>query len=343
MPLPLIPLLLGGGAILTGLAGAGGMISGKEKIDEAKHRISRAKDKYENKKRSLETTQKSSMSVLDELGKTRLEIQQSFSRFADAVERIKNRPEFREVGRERFRFTSVDLRNVRQVSVNAGEIIASLTGSMLTGGGIAWGTYGLIGLLGHASTGTAIAGLSGAALKSATLAWLGGGSLAAGGLGMAGGAAVLGGLVVAPALLFMGFSADSKGDDALAQARKAEKEVDSATGKMDRIITFFNNIAELSRTLLYELKKAQSFYDYKVSQLEALVNRCDNYRYFSEDDKLLLDNNIMLVKILSEMTQIDLLCKNEKGEPVMENSAIRRIEVLSLVDKSEATLREIAA
>ncbi len=47
------------------------------------------------------------------------------------------------------------------------------------------------GLLGAASTGTAISTLSGAALTNASLAALGGGSVAAGGLGMAGGTAVV--------------------------------------------------------------------------------------------------------------------------------------------------------
>jgi len=49
------------------------------------------------------------------------------------------------------------------------------------------------GVLGAASTGTAIAGLSGAALTNASLAVVGGGPLAAGGAGVAGGTAVIAG------------------------------------------------------------------------------------------------------------------------------------------------------
>jgi len=49
------------------------------------------------------------------------------------------------------------------------------------------------GVLGAASTGTAIAGLSGAALTNASLAVVGGGTLAAGGAGVAGGTAVIAG------------------------------------------------------------------------------------------------------------------------------------------------------
>ena len=49
---------------------------------------------------------------------------------------------------------------------------------------------GATGILGAASTGTAISSLHGAALTNAVLAKLGGGALAAGGFGMAGGTAV---------------------------------------------------------------------------------------------------------------------------------------------------------
>ena len=52
-------------------------------------------------------------------------------------------------------------------------------------------TAGGAGLLGAASTGTAISSLSGAAATSASLAAFGGGAVAAGGAGVAGGTAVI--------------------------------------------------------------------------------------------------------------------------------------------------------
>lgn len=72
----------------------------------------------------------------------------------------------------------------------------------LAGGTIALGAWGLVSLIGSASTGTAISSLSGIAATNATLAWFGGGSLATGGAGMAGGFWVLGGIVAAPIVFF---------------------------------------------------------------------------------------------------------------------------------------------
>ncbi|WP_207797903.1 hypothetical protein [Shewanella xiamenensis] len=53
----------------------------------------------------------------------------------------------------------------------------------LVGGSTALGAWGLVSLIGSASTGTAISSLSGVAATNATLAWFGGGSLATGGGG----------------------------------------------------------------------------------------------------------------------------------------------------------------
>ncbi|ULH17679.1 hypothetical protein MF271_19905 (plasmid) [Deinococcus sp. KNUC1210] len=65
---------------------------------------------------------------------------------------------------------------VRSLDVAKGLMQAGMAGAA-TGAGV----MSAVGVLGAASTGTAIASLSGAAANSALLAWLGGGSLAAGG------------------------------------------------------------------------------------------------------------------------------------------------------------------
>lgn len=80
----------------------------------------------------------------------------------------------------------------------------------LVGGSTALGAWGLVSLIGSASTGTVISSLSGIAATNATLAWFGGGSLATGGAGMAGGFWVLGGIVAAPIIFFSTKSAYKK-------------------------------------------------------------------------------------------------------------------------------------
>jgi hypothetical protein len=85
------------------------------------------------------------------------------------------------------------------ITENPGKTVAIVAATVATGGvalaaapAIAT-TIGGAGVLGAASTGTAIGSLSGAALTNASLAALGGGALAAGGGGMAAGATVIAG------------------------------------------------------------------------------------------------------------------------------------------------------
>lgn len=86
---------------------------------------------------------------------------------------------------------------IEVIAENPGKAVAAVVAIVGTGGlALAYApviaaTLGGTGLLGAASTGTAISTLSGAALTNASLAALGGGSLAAGGAGIAGGTMVV--------------------------------------------------------------------------------------------------------------------------------------------------------
>lgn len=94
----------------------------------------------------------------------------------------------------------------------------------LVGGSAALGAWGLVTLVGSASTGTAISSLSGVAATNATLAWFGGGSIATGGAGMAGGFWVLGGIVAAPIVFFSTKNAYKKVDTLKEKKRELTEE-----------------------------------------------------------------------------------------------------------------------
>lgn len=83
----------------------------------------------------------------------------------------------------------------------------------IIGGTTAVGAWGVVSIVGSASTGTAISALSGVAATNATLAWFGGGSLAVGGAGMTGGFWILGGIVAAPMIYFSTKSSYKKANE----------------------------------------------------------------------------------------------------------------------------------
>ena len=99
--------------------------------------------------------------------------------------------------------------------------------------------YNLVGVLGSASTGTAILSLSGAAATNATLAGLGGGSLAVGGGGMALGSIVLGGLVAGPALLVGSFFVGAKAEEIRTCVAQECTKIDVAEAQMNQQVTAY--------------------------------------------------------------------------------------------------------
>ncbi|GGM98010.1 hypothetical protein L2745_14670 [Shewanella xiamenensis] len=113
----------------------------------------------------------------------------------------------------------------------------------LVGGSTALGAWGLVSLIGSASTGTAISSLSGVAATNATLAWFGGGSLATGGAGMVGGFWVLGGIVAAPIVFF--------------STKSAYKKVDTIKEKKNKLTEESGKLIKLTQQALIHLIEAR--------------------------------------------------------------------------------------
>lgn len=123
----------------------------------------------------------------------------------------------------------------------------------LVGGSTALGAWGLVSLIGSASTGTAISSLSGVAATNATLAWFGGGSLATGGAGMAGGFWVLGGIVAAPIVFF--------------STKNAYKKVNTVKEKKNELIDESDKITKLTVQASIHLTEARN----QQSHVTALI------------------------------------------------------------------------
>ncbi|MBB5144330.1 hypothetical protein [Desulfovibrio intestinalis] len=227
MPIPFIPLLLGGAALLAGGVGVAKGLEAKEDLDRAKRITERAQETFEKAKTRLEDMREETQEQLEKLGEVKRDIyEKMLLRFVESFDKIKN-VEFKsnltddELVLDKVGFTEIRETTLRMTDY-LGSAAASLTGGALAG----LGAFGGAGLLASASTGVAISTLSGVAATNATLAWFGGGALAAGGMGMAGGMAVLGGVVAAPVLLVGGLIMASKAEaakyDAYANLDKAE-------------------------------------------------------------------------------------------------------------------------
>ena len=243
MPFPLIPVLLGGIALVAGGYGIKKAWDASEDIDTANQVAERAKKRHESAVKNIEASREQTNSRFEDLG--RLKAHTFSNQIKRLVEEIK-----------RYKPASSKLKGfeetVEQLNVPEMEkmVAASLElGSAIAGGAASaalagLGAYGAVGVLASASTGTAIASLSGVAATNATLAWLGGGALSAGGLGIAGGTYVLGGIVAGPALAVAGMWMASEAEEAKTKAYEYESEVDKAIAKIKAMKTVLSALRQ---------------------------------------------------------------------------------------------------
>jgi len=138
--------------------------------------------------------------------------------------------------------SQTDFKEMQIVTTNIKEISTAVAGGALIGTTATFGAMGTAAIIGTASTGTAIGTLSGAVATNATLAWLGGGAVSAGGAGMTGGMVVLGGIALAPVLVFGMFLGTNKGKQALNEANNYSDEIDVLVEKVTTLIAELSQI-----------------------------------------------------------------------------------------------------
>lgn len=151
-----------------------------------------------------------------------------------------------------------------RTSFQVSDVVAYKKGGA-AGIAIGTGTVGLVTAFGSAGTGAALSSLTGSAYIHATLAALGGGTLASGGLGMLGGVAVLGAVVLAPALAVTGYITDKRLNKAYREALKREQE--AAKFKLDSqaFLLHYKQGVRLFRHINRELYAFANFFEELVS------------------------------------------------------------------------------
>lgn len=311
MPLPLI---LGIGAAVAGAAGVGTGIHGAVKMKDANDTMKLAERRHEQNLKRFEKQNEATNRDMDELGNLELEILRSFEEFSNIFEKIKNRPEFQPYDRNGISIPTYDGEKIKEVSVGAGVLLGGIGGAAVgTAGGFAaaGATTAAVMALGTASTGTAIASLSGAAATNATLAALGGGALAAGGGGMALGTTILGAATLGVGLLvggvifnITGSSLSDKADEAYAQMKRAEKEI-------DRICSYMQELSITAGKYVKSLSSVNEIYKTHLQHLKYMVDveHKTNWNAYSSTEKISTENTVLLVGLLYNMCKVELVLK----------------------------------
>ena len=310
MPLPFI--------IAAGIVAAAGYgvkkgVDAKGDFDEANELNEEAQEAYDNAQQSLEKCRENVQKKLEDLGSQKVDLfKNALLPFVNTFSKIKN-VDFRGVNLPDDILENIpeELLQVREVSVQMNEIVVGGTGALGSGALAGLAAYGSVGLLGTASTGTAIAGLSGAAATNATLAWLGGGALTAGGFGIAGGTAVLGGIVAAPVLVVGGLILASKAEKAKEDAQSNLLKAEAAAEAMETAEVAARAIGRRATQVRKVLHRLQNDYlDDDLAELQALVSINDDYRTYDATQKQLVCRAASLTVTAKNIAETPLLDKD---------------------------------
>lgn len=340
MPLPFI---IAGIAAVAGVAGVGSGIQGGIKMKEANDTLNAAKKKQERAVELFEKRKTQTNELMDSVGKQELKILKSFKEFSDTIEKIQGRPEFKNYRMEGINLPEYKSEELKKVSLGAGVLLGSIGGAAVgTAGGFAaaGATTSAVMALGAASTGTAISSLTGIAATNATLAAIGGGALSVGGGGMALGSAILGGATLGVGLLVggvvfnvTGSKMSDQADEAYEQARRTEKEV-------NKIVAYFDELTNIARSFKKALDEVELQYGKRLVTLSRVVNVSGKTDWFefTEEEKKLTENTVLLVGMLYKMCKTSIVLKTENSDGFQ---SLNRFEIDCVVNDASKLVKKI--
>jgi hypothetical protein len=276
------------------------------------------KEQYDTYVKNAEIASTKLSSAMETLGEQRFRVTNGFRHFIEAVARIHNLPpEFEEADYGFDGDIKITLDEIKKASIGASAFLGALGGA--AGGGVFAaagyaGVYGTIMTIGISSTGTAISGLYGAAAVKAAMAALGGGAIAAGGGGMALGAIMLnlaaagiGAIVGGAVFAFVGSKTYKKAIDVYDAVLESEEAILDTVGVINEIYLATKNLKAATASIYND------GYLGTARRLRDIVAEKDDYRVFTPEEKLTLQNAAWYVATLFKLVNIPLMNRTETG------------------------------
>lgn len=341
----MVPAILAAIGIIAGGKGVIDTVQGMSKMSEASGAKKDAEIRHKNNINKFQMQNQATCTLMDEIGKRELTILKSFEEFSNIIERIQGRPEFKGYKKENVNLPEYNAKELKEAYVGAGVLLGALGGATLgTAGGFAaaGATTAAVTALGSASTGTAIASLSGAAATNATLALLGGGSLAAGGGGIALGSAVLSASTLGIGMLLGGFIFNMAGDSIAEKVDKICDEVDKEEKVVAEICSYLKELHSIAKRFNDSLKLVEFNYEEHMRKLRNIVviNNKTEWRYFTDDEKLVTQNTVLLVALLYRMCKVKMVLEDKAKNKNMVNTYAINSSILEADDFMNSKLRK---
>ena len=108
------------------------------------------------------------------------------------------------------------------------------------------------------------------------------------------------------------------------KVQRVKVQVEQSIERMDQARDYLSKLRELILAVTKELDILNRFYIQQVTILEEIVQEKQGYHFFSEEDKVILDNTIMLVKLLHHVCGLQLLAKGRDGKDTIQSWPVQR-------------------
>lgn len=281
--------------------------------------VQEAESRHRSNEKRFEECSEATNKAMDKLGETELKILNSFEKFSDTIEKIQNRPQFKEYTIEGINLPEYDKEELTSVSVAAGVLLGGLVGAIA-------GTAGRYAAAGVTANVTSVA--------------LGGSTLAIGGGGVAAGKALLGfmktgvGAAVGVAIFsVLGSKMSDNADEAWRQMKHAEETIDG-------ICKYLKEMRQVAEKYVDSLRCVNQKYMDAFSVVNKAVNG-DNkidFNDFTPEEKLATQNTVLLVGLLFKMCQVKLV---NKAENDIDMNTINRKEIDEQITNSTRVINKI--
>jgi hypothetical protein len=326
-----IPFIIGAAALVASAYGAKKGYDGHQKHSEADEIVKSGQSRYDRKKSDFSEQEQETQNALGRLGSLELKIGKSFGEFKTLADSLLTKLNESSKKKLEIHTPKHTLQKIESYSYSAIGVLGSAVGAGAAGAAAGFAVYGGVMALGAASTGTAISSLAGAAATNATLAAIGGGSLATGGLGIAGGTAILSAAVAAPVLAIAGWAYNSHGEEALKNAHKADREVDSAIEKLTKAMTQLTSVEYYAREIRQTLALIYGQFNDYFDNLKTINSFIEDIKGRNVDvdaeiakhgDAILLsiENGYALASILTDIISTPIFKIKEVNGAVMKDS-----------------------
>lgn len=227
--------------------------------------------------------------ILEKLGKEKLEAIDSFDRFIVAYETIKNRPEGLASKFEKVKLPKLEVEDIKKLRAGTQALLAQ-------GGGVAVGCG-----LGIAAFGINV-------------------------------------FALAPAALAGGVAVCIKGASLKSKAAKNKKEALKLREETFKIVEYYRDLGRVSNDLFGCFILVKHQYLEHLDKFCLLVKSNPNWRTYSYSDKTLIKNTILLVKIISDLCNVNLINKPKTANGI---ETVNEKEVSLAMDESYKALATI--